>query len=54
MDFYEIKLTQNQKLILKVLQDEFGGKAHGPEMLDLSENEEFKKIIYKIKLPGIS
>ena len=44
MDFYEIKLTQNQKLILKVLQDEFGGQAHGPEMLDLSENEEFKKL----------
>ena len=39
-----IKLGWKQKLILKVLQDEFGGEAFGPQMLKETENEELKKL----------
>lgn len=40
-DFPSIKLSYNQKLILKILTDEFAGKAFGPEMLEESLDEEF-------------
>ena len=40
----EIKLGWKQKLILEVLQDEFGGSAFGPEMLDKAENEDIHKL----------
>ena len=40
----EIKLGWKQKLILEVLQDEFGGSAFGPELLDTAENEDIHKL----------
>ena len=40
----EIKLGWKQKLILEVLQDEFGGSAFGPELLDSAENENIHKL----------
>ena len=40
----EIKLGWKQKLILEVLQDEFGGSAFGPELLDCAENEDIHKL----------
>lgn len=40
----EIKLGWKQKLILEVLQDEFGGSAFGPELLDNAENEDIHKL----------
>ena len=40
----EIKLGWKQKLILGVLQDEFGGSAFGPELLDSAENEDIHKL----------
>lgn len=40
----EIKLNWKQKLILNVLTDEFHGKAFGPEMLDETQNEDFKQL----------
>ena len=40
----EIKLGWKQKLILEVLQDEFGGSAFGPELLDSAENEDIHKL----------
>lgn len=40
----EIKLSWKQKLILEVLQDEFGGSAFGPEMLDKAENEDIHNL----------
>lgn len=42
--FPEIKLTYNQKLILRVLKEDFGGKAFGPQMLDESEDKDFKEL----------
>ena len=40
----EIKLGWKQKLILEVLQDEFGGSAFGSELLDSAENEDIHKL----------
>ena len=40
----EIKLSWKQKLILEVLQDEFGGSAFGPEMLDKAENKDIHNL----------
>lgn len=40
----EITLGWKQKLILEVLQDEFGGSAFGPELLDSAENEDIHKL----------
>ena len=40
----EIKLGWKQKLILEVLQGEFGGSAFGPELLDTAENEDIHKL----------
>lgn len=40
----EIKLGWKQKLILEVLQDEFGGSAFGPELLDIAENEDIHQL----------
>ena len=40
----EVKLTYNQKLILKVLKEDFSGKAFGPQMLDETENEDLKEL----------
>ena len=40
----EVKLGWKQKLILEVLQDEFGGSAFGPELLDSAENEDIHKL----------
>lgn len=39
-----IKLSWKQKLILDVIQDEFGGSAFGPELLDCAENEDIHKL----------
>lgn len=39
-----IKLSWKQKLILNVIQDEFGGSAFGPELLDCAENEDIHKL----------
>lgn len=44
LDLPEVKLNWKQKLILDVLQDEFHGKAFGPEMLKESENSDLKKL----------
>lgn len=43
-DIPTVKLNYKQKLILEVLQDEFKGKAFGPELLENSENEDIKKL----------
>lgn len=43
-DIPTVKLNYKQKLILEVLQDEFNGKAFGPELLENSENEDIKKL----------
>lgn len=43
-DLPEIKLTYNQKLILRVLREDFKGRAFGPEMLDESEDKDFKEL----------
>ena len=43
-DLPEVKLTYNQKLIFRVLKDEFKGKAFGPQMLDESEDKDFKEL----------
>lgn len=43
-DIPEIKLSYKQKLILKVLQDEFHGEAFGPQMLKETENEDLKQL----------
>ena len=43
MKIPEIKLSYKQKVIMRVLQDEFGGEAHGPELLDLAEDTEIKE-----------
>lgn len=43
-DFPSIKLSYNQKLILKVLSEEFAGRAFGPEMLAQSLDEEFRQL----------
>lgn len=40
----EVKLSYKQKLILKVLQDEFHGEAFGPQMLKETENEDLKQL----------
>lgn len=42
-----IKLSYNQKLILKVLKSDFRGRAFGPQMLDETDDEELKKTYYK-------
>ena len=44
IEIHEIKLGWKQKLILEVLQDEFGGSAFGPELLDSAENEDIHKL----------
>lgn len=44
LDLPEVKLSWKQKLILDVLQDEFHGKAFGPQMLKETENEVLKKL----------
>lgn len=41
-DLPEIKLTYNQKLILRVLKEDFKGRAFGPQMLDESDDKDFK------------
>lgn len=43
-DLPEIKLSYNQKLILRVLKEDFKGKAFGPQMLDESDNKDFKEL----------
>jgi hypothetical protein len=43
-DIPEVKLSYKQKLILKVLQDEFHGEAFGPQMLKETENEDLKQL----------
>lgn len=43
-DLPSIKLSYNQKLILKVLSEEFAGRAFGPEMLVQSLDEEFRQL----------
>lgn len=43
-DIPSIKLSYNQKLILKVLKSDFRGKAFGPQMLDETDDEELKKL----------
>lgn len=43
-DIPEIKLSYKQKLILKVLQDEFHGRAFGPQMLDETDNPALKEL----------
>lgn len=43
-DFPSIKLSYNQKLILKVLSEEFAGRAFGPEMLAQSLDEELRQL----------
>ena len=40
----KVKLSYKQKLILGVLQDEFHGKAFGPQMLKETDNEDLKKL----------
>ena len=40
----EIKLSYKQKLILKVLTDEFHGAAFGPQLLDESDDEDLQKL----------
>ena len=44
MKLTEIKLSKKQKLVLKVLEDEFHGSAFGPQMLEESENEDLKQL----------
>ena len=39
-----VSLSWKQKLILKILQDEFHGNAFGPQLLKESENEDIKKM----------
>ena len=43
-DLPSIKLSYNQKLILRVLSEEFTGRAFGPEMLVQSLDEEFRQL----------
>lgn len=43
-DIPSIKLSYNQKLILKVLKNDFRGKAFGPQMLDETEDEKLKNL----------
>ena len=43
-DIPSIKLSYNQKLILKVLKSDFRGRAFGPQMLDETDDEELKKL----------
>ncbi len=43
-DIPSIKLSYNQKLILKVLKSDFRGSAFGPQMLDETDDEELKKL----------
>ena len=43
-DIPSIKLSYNQKLILKVLESDFRGRAFGPQMLDETDNEELKNL----------
>ena len=38
-DIPSIKLSYNQKLILKVLKSDFRGRAFGPQMLDETDDE---------------
>ena len=40
----EVKLSYKQKLILDILQDEFHGKAFGPQLLDESEESKIKEL----------
>lgn len=44
IEIQSIKLSWKQKLILDVIQDEFGGSAFGPELLDCAENEDIHKL----------
>ena len=44
MKLTEIKLSKKQKLVLKVLEDEFHGLAFGPQMLEESENDDLKQL----------
>ena len=44
LELPEVKLSYKQKLILKVLTDEFHGTAFGPQLLDESENEDIHKL----------
>lgn len=43
-DLPEIKLSYNQKLILRVLREDFSGRAFGPQMLNESEDKDLKKL----------
>lgn len=43
-DIPSIRLSYNQKLILKVLKSDFRGRAFGPQMLDETDDEELKKL----------
>ena len=43
-DIPSVKLSYNQKLILKVLKSDLRGKAFGPQMLDETDDEELKKL----------
>lgn len=40
----EVKLHYKQKIILDALQDEFHGRAFGPQMLDETENPALKEL----------
>lgn len=40
----EIKLSANQKLILRVLNNDFRGKAFGPQLLDESDNKDIQAL----------
>lgn len=40
----EVKLHYKQKIILDALQDEFHGKAFGPQMLDETDNPALKEL----------
>ena len=42
--FEPIKLSYKQDLVLKVLADDFGGSAFGPQLLADCENEDLKKL----------
>lgn len=44
-DIPSIKLSYNQKLILKVLKSDFRGRAFGPQMLDETDDEELKNLL---------
>lgn len=40
----EVKLHYKQKIILDALQDEFHGRAFGPQMLDETDNPALKEL----------